>query len=111
MTYVLEWDAVERSWRRKTRTGWRKIWGGGLCENIIQYLARIIMAQAALRIEEKHGYRLALTSHDEGVWVVPEDRADELFPLFLAEMKATPEWLPGAPIDAEGAVMEAYGKP
>ena len=110
MTYVLEWDAGERSWRRKTRSGWRKIWGGGLCENIIQYLARLVMVQAALRVQDKYGYRPVLSVHDELVWSVPEDEAERLYPLFLAEMKATPAWLPGAPIDAEGAVMERYGK-
>ena len=68
------------------------------------------MVQAALRVQDKYGYRPALSVHDELVWSVPEDEVERLYPLFLAEMKATPAWLPGAPIDAEGAVMERYGK-
>lgn len=109
MTYVIEWSAFDRAWRRRTRSGWSKFYGAMLVENIVQYLARIIMSQAALRIEKQYGYRMALCAHDEGVWVVPESEAERLLPLFNAEMAKTPDWLDGIPLGVEGRISSCYG--
>lgn len=110
MTYEVEWSAFDRGWRRRTRSGWSKFYGAALVENIVQYLARIIMSQAALRIEKLYDYRMALCAHDEGVWVVPDTEAERLLPLFDAEMARTPDWLSGCPIGAEGRIGDRYGE-
>lgn len=111
MIYQLEYDVEENGWKRKTRRGWSRIWGGHLVENLIQYLARIDMAQSMQRIWKETGYRPASTSHDEGLWVIPDDQhAEATLEVFLAEMRRCPTWLPGTPLDAEGALAVRYEK-
>src|SRR5208283_4379004 len=48
MTYELE--RTPDGFIRQTRNGWTRIWGGHLVENLIQYLARVYLAQAMLRV-------------------------------------------------------------
>jgi hypothetical protein len=111
MIYHLEWDLETDGWKRRTRRGWSRIWGGHLVENLIQYLARIDMAQSMQRIWKETGYRPASTSHDEGLWVIPDDQyAQATLEVFLAEMRRCPTWLPGTPLDAEGALAARYEK-
>ena len=110
MTYEVEWSAVDRGWRRRTRSGWSKFYGAALVENIVQYLARIILSQAVLRMEKRTGFRMVLSAHDEAVWCVPTERADDIFAAAMEEMTKTPEWLPGCPIGAEGRTADRYGE-
>ena len=110
MTYEVEWSAFDRAWRRRTRSGWSKFYGAALVENIVQYLARIILSQAVLRVEKRTGFRMALSAHDEAVWCVPTERADEIFAVAMEEMTKTPDWLSGCPIGAEGRTADRYGE-
>lgn len=111
MIYHLDWDDEERQWMRRSRRGRKKIWGGHLVENLIQFLARIDMAQSMQRIWKETSYRPASTSHDEGLWVIPDDQhAQATLEVFLAEMRRCPTWLPGTPLDAEGALAIRYEK-
>jgi hypothetical protein len=111
MIYHLEWDDENRQWMRRTRRGSKKIWGGHLVENLIQYLARIDMMQSMHRIWNTTGYRAAGSVHDEGLWVIPDDQhAEATLEVFLAEMRRCPTWLPGTPLDAEGALAVRYEK-
>jgi DNA polymerase family A len=107
--YRLEYDLEERQWRRKTRRGWVKIWGGHLAENVVQAMARVVMSDAMLRIRRR-GYRIVLTTHDEIVVLIPQQDAQQHYDYLLQEMKATPNWLEGIPLDAEGMFAERYEK-
>src|SRR5262249_53949732 len=107
----LEWhvaDDGERGWRLKTR-GWTGMYSGRLTEHICSSLARAVMMQAALRIRMATGLRPALRVHDELVFAVPAGKADETLKYLIDEMRRTPDWAPGLPLGAEGAIVERYG--
>ena len=47
--------------------------------------------------------------HDELLYVVPENIAEQVRDLVVAEMAKAPIWLPDAPLAAEGHIGETYG--
>lgn len=107
--YDLEYEALERQWRRKTRKGYVSIWGGTLVENVVQAMARVVMSQAMMRIRALN-YKILLTTHDEIVVLTPENYAETHYKFLEEEMKKTPDWLPGIPLDAEGGFYDRYEK-
>ena len=97
-------------WRHRTRNGWTGIYSGKLVENVVQWLARIVMSQAMLRIKALH-YRTVNTTHDELLILIPKDgREQHHLEVCMNEMKRTPDWLPGIPLDCEGSLGERYSK-
>ena len=100
----------EGYWRYKTRHGWTKLYSGKLVENVVQWLARIIMSQAMNRITAL-GYRVVNTTHDELLVLTPKDgREQHHLQICMNEMKRTPDWLPGIPLDCEGSLGLRYSK-
>ena len=91
-----KWDGY---WRFRTRNGWTDLYHTKFVENIIQWLARIVMMQAMLRL--KHlGYRIVMRTHDELVILIPKDgREQQHLQVCKNEMKRTPDWLPGIPLE------------
>lgn len=70
-------------------------YGGLLVENIVQAVARDIMAEAMLRLEAA-GYPPVLCVHDEIVTEVPAGQGD--LAEFTRLMAAAPPWAEGCPI-------------
>lgn len=87
-------------WSYTTRKGAVKIYGPKVFQNIVQALARCVMGEAMVRVNNR--YRVALTIHDALYCVVPEAEAEEARRFIITEMRRAPEWLPGIPLDAEG---------
>jgi len=85
----------------------KKLYGGKLVENIVQAVARCVMTDGMLRIQER--YRCVLTVHDEVVVVVPEAEADEAEVWVREQMIADPIYLTGIPLDAESSSALRYG--
>ena len=111
---TLEWHTDEESgesgWRLRLRNGYTKMYGAKLVENVVQGLARVVMSQACARIA-RAGLRPVLSSHDEWSFLVKDDQhKDEAMAYITDEMKRTPDWLPGIPLDAEGGLSERYAK-
>lgn len=101
-------------WRYRVRKGrnlvWTKIYSGKLTENVVQWLARIVMAQAMIRIR-RLGYKILTTTHDELLLLIPRDGKEEQhLEICKTEMRRTPDWLPGLPLDCEGSLSERYSK-
>ena len=92
-------NSVTRQWQRQ------HAYGGLLTENVVQAMARDIMASAMKRVE-KHGYRLVLTVHDELLAHTAGGSLDE----FLELMHVRPRWAAGLPVAAEGWEGERYRK-
>lgn len=94
-------NSVTRQWERSTT------YGGKLVENVVQAVARDLLAAAMLRLEA-HGYDITMTVHDELVMEVPEDEGS------LEEVEelaaVTPEWAAGLPMAAEGWRARRYQK-
>ena len=89
------------------KTGWLSTYGGKLCENATQAIARDILAHATLRAAEE-GFKLVMTVHDELVAEEPLLSRDHHS---LCEvMEDTPAWAKGIPIVAEGFAGNYYRK-
>jgi hypothetical protein len=107
--YHKDAETGDSFWRYKTRHGWAKLYGAKLVENLIQALARVVISQAMVRLR-RLGYNALNMKHDAIWYALPRDRADEHARVIRDEMKRTPDWLPGIPLDAEGSLGERYGK-
>lgn len=86
----------------------KKIYGGLLCENIVQALARIIVMYQMLEINKK--YRAVMTTHDEVVTHVPKASGKAALKFMLKVMRTPPAWAPTLPLNAEGGYAENYSK-
>lgn len=85
-----------------------KIYGGLLTENIVQSLARDIVAEQALRVRAD-GIRLGTTTHDELVAVVPEADGPRAFEVMRQHMRTAPAWCSDLPLNASGGWGKSYG--
>ena len=81
-------------------------YGGKLAENIVQAIARDILAEAMLRIEAA-GYEICAHIHDEIVAIMPEGGSLKEFETLMA---TNPDWAKGLPLGAEGWVGRRYRK-
>jgi hypothetical protein len=86
-----------------------KIYGAKLLENIVQFLARIIVMNAALRIAD-YGYNFVLQAHDELVYIVPDAEVDKVKKLVHTEMTRQPAWAPDLPLTADVGCGQSYGE-
>ena len=102
----LKWDGKEWTYDSGYE-GRKRLYGGKILENIIQFLSRIITMEAGVRIREKVG-PWALQAHDELVYVVSRDKAEQTKAVLLEEMKIPPVWLPRAPLAAEAKIGMNY---
>lgn len=91
----------------KTRKGPSRIYGGKIVENVCQAIARCIIGEQLLKINER--YRVVLTVHDSVVSCVPEDDLDEAREYIEDCMRWTPKWAAALPIDCESGVGKSYG--
>lgn len=82
--------------------------GPKVCENIVQATARIIVTDVALEMKRR-GWPIALTVHDDLIWVVPERHAQEVHDTAVELLSTPPSWAKGLPLAAEGKIAETYG--
>ncbi len=106
----LEWktdESVRGGYVYKSRRGQVSIWGGAMVENVVQALARIVVGEQMIAINER--YKPVLTVHDAIICTAPKDEAQEALDFLMAEMSKAPAWAEGLPITCEGAYGENYG--
>lgn len=97
-------------WRVRTRHGWKTMWGSKLVQNICEAVSRVIVSQAMTRITNR-GFRVLNWPYDELLILVKRDGTEnQQLEWCLQEMRRTPDWLPGLPLDAEGSLGERYSK-
>lgn len=84
-------------------------WGGYLVENIVQAVARDILAEAVLKIEEL-GIRVPLIVHDDMSVVVPEKEVETYRAQIEDIARTPPVWAPNLPVDIDCRVSRRYGK-
>jgi DNA polymerase len=86
-----------------------KVYAGLMDENLVQAIARDVIAEQALAIKASTGYSPALMVHDELVYVVPEAEAVSHLAKVNAIMRTAPKWLPGIVLWSEGDIAYNYG--
>jgi DNA polymerase I-like protein with 3'-5' exonuclease and polymerase domains len=91
----------------KSRDGIKSLWGGALVENVVQALARIIVGEQMIIINER--YRVCLTVHDAAVCVVKETELEEALEFITGVMSVPPTWAKGLPIACEAGYGKSYG--
>ncbi|MDU7478682.1 MAG: DNA polymerase [Finegoldia magna] len=86
---------------------WDKIesYGGKFVENIVQAIARDILAEAMMRLEKK-GFNIVMHIHDEVVIESDSSSIEEVNEI----MSIVPSWTPGLILDADGFESEFYKK-
>jgi DNA polymerase len=100
----IEYSAVNQ---KTSRWGRERTYGGKLVENIVQAVARDLMAGAMLRAEQR-GYPPVLSVHDEVVAEVPVGFGSvKEFEQIMCEL---PPWAEGCPVAAEGWRGKRYRK-
>jgi DNA polymerase len=90
---------------------WTRIdtWGGKLVENATQAVARDLLADAMLRLDNGSD-DLDVTIHDELIAEPPIEHAEARLEEMKRAMSMPPAWAHGLPLKAEGALMLRYGK-
>lgn len=90
-----------------------RIYAGKVDENIVQHLAREVLADIILRIEKSvpgRVYRLKHTVHDELIYIVKDAHAQKMLDLVQREMRAGVAWWPELITFSEGDVAQSYGE-
>ncbi len=85
------------------------LWGGTLVENIVQRMARDVLGEAIIRVEEA-GFHVMFSAHDELVLAVDSDNAEDAKAEAAHIMSQTPEWCAGLPLAVEGELSDRYAK-
>ena len=106
----LKWDTSEAKskYTYKSRKGLVSIWGGSVVENVVQALARIIVGEQMIKINDT--YPVVLTVHDAAVVVVEETKIDEALKFVTDIMSQPPEWGKDLPIACEAGYGVSYGE-
>jgi DNA polymerase I-like protein with 3'-5' exonuclease and polymerase domains len=111
---ALKYPSLKGNADAKGRLQWvygpneKKLYGGALTENIVQAVARCVMTDGMLRIQNK--YSCVLTVHDEVVCLVPEAEEENAKTWVLAQMTMEPKYMPGIPLAAEVGSAKRYGE-
>jgi DNA polymerase len=100
-------DAKGIQYQYKVRTGWNKIYGGKVIENVCQAIARCIIGEQMIRIAKR--YEVVLTVHDAIACLAKEHEAEEARAYVEECMRWTPDWAEGLPINCESGVGKSYG--
>ena len=86
------------------------LYGGKICENITQHLARNIICEQAVRIKKELGLPIVHMVHDEIITIAPEAEAEKAYEDMIKIMTEPVSWAPNLPLDAEGGIDYCYSK-
>jgi hypothetical protein len=118
---VIKYRDLQRKWKPHENGGrgrWEwtyfngktreRIYGGKVCENIIQGLARIVVLYQCLLVP--YTRKLVMSSHDEGVWCVPEEEAEATKKEVEKALRVPLDWCADLPLNCEVGFHKIYGK-
>ena len=94
-------------WEYKYRNGVKSLWGGGVTENIVQALAKIVVATAELALSRR-GLHAQLQIHDELLYCVREEVVPQVVEALGMAMRASVPFMPDLVTDCEVKVGDNY---
>jgi DNA polymerase len=84
---------------------------GGKCdENIVQALARDVIADNMLEVKKLTGHWPVLSVHDELIYIVPDAEAESHLAIVQGVMRTPPKWWPELVTWSEGDIAQSYGE-
>jgi DNA polymerase I-like protein with 3'-5' exonuclease and polymerase domains len=86
---------------------WTKIYGGKVTENLVQALARIVVAEQMAKIGQH--YHVVFQVHDEIIITAPEEQAQHAQKLLVDIMSTPPIWALDIPVACESGTANNYG--
>jgi len=106
----LDYDSGNFTYLNRQGSRWitKYIYGGLLCENIVQKFARDITSHHMVQIAER--YRVVMHTYDENIALLPEKEAEEGLKWMIDIMCVPPSWAKSIPLDAEGGYAKEYSK-
>ena len=99
---------IKTTMGEEIRWKWGHLWGGSIVENVVQAVARDIMAGAILKLE-KLGVRVVHHIHDEIICLVKKNKKD-IEKRIVYKMCNNIKWTDGLPIDAEAVISTRLSK-
>jgi len=91
----------------KTRRGRKNIYGGKVVENVCQALARCIIGEQMLLINQK--YKSVMTVHDSIAICCPDEEVVQAREHVEQCMRHVPSWAAGLPLECESGIGKSYG--
>lgn len=85
-----------------------RIYAGKIDENIVQAGSRDVFYEALFDIYKETGVPHVHEVYDEGIWLVPEDRAESFIKLVHDRMRTPPAWFPQLVTWSEGDTGAHY---
>ena len=96
-------DQVKKTWGRV------ETYGGKLVENIVQAIARDILADSMIRLDAA-GYEMVGHIHDEVIAEVLSSEKKQRLEQMCNIMAEPIEWAKGLPLAADGFITKYYKK-
>lgn len=84
-------------------------YGGKLTENIVQAIARDLLGNSMLNMQEE-GFEIAMHVHDEAIAEIPLENAKEHYSNMIKAMEKVPHWASDFPLKADGYITSFYLK-
>lgn len=102
----LKYQGMEQTTRKWT---YLEAYGGKFVENIVQAIARDLLADSMLRLDEQ-GFDIVMHVHDEAVAEVPLEKAERDLKDMEKIMSEEVPWAKGLPLKAVGFITPFYMK-
>ena len=106
---VQERDNGKTEWWYGNGRSRARIYAGKGVENLVQGLARDVIAEHAFHFRKQTGLSPAMMVHDELVYVVPEAEAEPTLELLQGLMRGGVSWWPELVTWSEGDIADCYG--
>ena len=98
------WGLEEYTWVH------RYLSPGRITENIVQKIARDLMAYGITTLSKSEKFQTLMTVHDELVSLGPDTDCEENLKEFISLVSKTPDWAKGMPLKAGGFYAKRYKK-
>lgn len=102
-------DYERGDWVYKKRDTWVKLYSMKLFEQLVQSTSRTIFLNQTLEVAKRYP-KVPFTVHDEAIFLVKEDEADDCLAYALECFSHPPAYFPNLPLEGEGKISQCYTK-